>query len=184
MSSTVSFIIYAVAALIAAFLVVGLVHSLQTYFRLRGKRLIVCPENRQPAAVNLDAARSARKAFFGSPYFRLSDCTRWPERAGCGQECLKQIELAPEECLVKNFAARWYEGKKCAYCGKPIEQVDWMGHKPALMNQEKKTVFWDEIPPEKLPEVFDNYAPVCWDCHITETFRREHPEMVVDRPAH
>jgi hypothetical protein len=35
-----------------------------------------------------------------------------------------------------------------------------------------------------LPEVFLTYAPVCWDCHIAETLRREHPELIVDRPPH
>ena len=27
------------------------------------------------------------------------------------------------------------------------------------------------------------HLPVCWNCHIAESFRREHPELVVDRPA-
>jgi hypothetical protein len=26
--------------------------------------------------------------------------------------------------------------------------------------------------------------PVCWSCHMSETFRRAHPELVVERPAH
>jgi hypothetical protein len=25
-------------------------------------------------------------------------------------------------------------------------------------------------------------APVCWSCHIAESFRRTHPELIVDRP--
>jgi hypothetical protein len=184
MSFVGSLVLYSIAALVAAFLIVGVVHSWRSYFKLRGKRLVVCPETQKHAAVDLDAGGAARKAFFGAPYFRLSDCSRWPERAGCGQECLKQIELAPEECLVKNFAARWYLGKKCAYCGKVIHEVDWLGHKPALMNPEKKTIYWDQVPPEKLPDIFSLYAPVCWDCHVTETFRREHPDLVTDRPVH
>jgi hypothetical protein len=27
------------------------------------------------------------------PHLRLSECSRWPERQGCGQECLSQIEV-------------------------------------------------------------------------------------------
>jgi hypothetical protein len=184
MSFAVSLVLYSLAALVGAFIIVSSAHSLKTYFKLRGKRLVKCPENQKPAAVELDAEGAARQAFLGSPYFRLSDCSRWPEREGCGQDCLRQIELAPDECLVKNFAARWYEGKKCSYCGKIIHEVDWLGHKPALVNPDKQTVYWDNISAEKLPEVFSTYAPVCWDCHITETFRREHPELVVDRPSH
>jgi hypothetical protein len=26
--------------------------------------------------------------------------------------------------------------------------------------------------------------PVCWNCHIAQTFRRVHPELVVVRPPH
>jgi hypothetical protein len=42
-------------------------------------------------------------------------------------------------------------------------------------------VQWSEIPAEKLQEVMRTHQPVCWNCHIAETFRREHPELVVDR---
>jgi hypothetical protein len=43
-------------------------------------------------------------------------------------------------------------------------------------------VQWSEIPAEELPEVFETHLPVCWSCHIAETFRREYPKRVVDRP--
>ncbi|HET7841554.1 MAG TPA: hypothetical protein VFM21_08110 [Terriglobia bacterium] len=184
MSIPAPYIIYTLAALLVAFFVTRFAFSLKAYFEQRGKRLIVCPENRKHAAVELNAALAAEKAFFGSHHFRLRTCSRWPEKEDCGQECLKQIELAPDECLVKNFVARWYEGKKCVYCGKLIPAGDWLGHKPALMNRDKKTIYWDIVAPEMLPEVFGNCTPVCWDCHITESFRREHPELVVDRPPH
>jgi len=184
MSSSILFVLYSLAALVGTFVIVRLGYSLQSYFKLRGKRLVTCPETRRPAAVELDALKAARESFFTSPYLRLSDCSRWPEREGCGQECLRQIEVAPDECLVRNFVSRWYEGKKCAYCGRLIRELDWLGHKPALMSPEKRTVYWDSIPAEKLSEVFAEYQPVCWDCHITETFRHEHPEKVVDRPWH
>jgi hypothetical protein len=32
-----------------------------------------------------------------------------------------------------------------------------------------------------LLDVFSTHRPVCWNCHVTETFRRLHPELVVDR---
>ena len=157
--------------------------TLRSYFKLRGKRLITCPETKQPAAVELDASHLARQAAWSTPHLRLSECSRWPERQGCGQECLRQIEAAPEGCLVRTIVTHWYEGKKCAYCDRVIHEVEWLGHKPALMDPERKTVCWDHVPAEKLPEIFLTHAPVCWDCHIAETFRREHPELVTDRPA-
>ena len=161
-----------------------LFRSLRTYFKLRGKRLVTCPETQKAAAVDLDAVHLARDAAFGTPHFRLSECSRWPERQGCGQECLKQIEAAPEGCLVRRIVANWYAGKTCVICGKPVDVAEqWVGHVPALLNPEKETIYWDKIAPERLPEVFQTHSPVCWSCHVTETFRRVHPDLVVDRPA-
>jgi hypothetical protein len=42
----------------------------------------------------------------------------------------------------------------------------------------------NEIPAEELQEVLGTHWPVCWNCHTAQTFRRERPELVVDRPAH
>jgi hypothetical protein len=184
MSFAARLILYSLVVFGGMFVLVCLAYSLRAYFRFRGKRLVTCPETHRPAAVDLDARQAARESLFGSPHFRLQECSRWPERQGCGQECLSQIEKAPEGCLVRNIVTRWYEGKKCAVCGRLIHEVEWLGHKPALLNPQKKTVYWDSIAPEKLPEVFETFGPVCWDCHIAETFRREHPDLVVDRPSH
>jgi hypothetical protein len=30
--------------------------------------------------------------------------------------------------------------------------------------------------------VLQTHLPVCWDCYIAQTFRRDHPDMVVYRP--
>lgn len=57
-----------------------------------------------------------------------------------------------------------------------------MERKPALMSPERRTVEWHEVPAETLPEVLSTYRPVCWSCHIAESFRREHPELVIERP--
>ena len=173
--------IFALSALIIGYL---LFRGLHSYIQLRGKRLVNCPETQKPAAVELDALPLAREAVFRTPQLRLSECSRWPERQGCGQECLKQIEAAPEGCLVRRIVDNWYAaGKTCAICGKPVDVTEqWVGHVPALLNPEKKTVYWDKIAAERLPEVFQTYLPVCWSCHIAETFRREHPDLVVDRP--
>lgn len=172
-----------VILVIAGFGVILLVRGVRAYLRFRGKRLITCPENQKPAAVEVDALRAAGKATLSAPQLRLSECSRWPERAGCGEMCLKQIESSPEDCLVKRLVTKWYEGKNCSYCGKPIHEVEWMGHKPALATPDRKTVSWDSISPERLPEVFETHAPVCWTCHVDATLLREHPDVVTIRPA-
>jgi len=76
----------------------------------------------------------------------------WPERAGCGQECLSQIEASPGECLVRNILTKWYEGKVCAWCGQPFGEIDWAGRKPALLGADGVSIEWSEVPAERLQE--------------------------------
>ncbi|MGD0696410.1 MAG: hypothetical protein ABSB82_16435 [Terriglobia bacterium] len=155
----------------------------RSYFLYRGTRLVICPETRLPAAVVVDARMVAEETVLGVPHLQLRTCSRWPERQDCGQACLSQIEHAPQDCLLKNIVGKWYAEKKCAYCGKPFDNVeDIFHHKPALMGPGGKSLEWDAIRPETLPQVFSTCIPVCWSCHMVETFRREHPNVVMDNP--
>jgi hypothetical protein len=120
---------------------------------------------------------------------RLNSCTRWPGRADCDQDCVYQIANAPEDCAVRTMLAEFYEGRSCVLCSKPLAGPRWDEHKPALLRAyDRRTFECRELPPEALPVVLDAYLPVCWDCHIAESFRRDHPELVTDRdsktPAH
>ncbi len=151
------------------------------YLRFRGTRVVACPENEQPAAVEIDAVQAAFSSM-DQPHLSLKECSRWPEKENCGQECLRQIQMAPDDCLLKNMLIKWYAGKSCALCRKPVGEIVWHEHKPALMGPDHVTVEWFEFRPEMVKEVFATCLPVCWDCHIAATFRREHPELVVDRP--
>ncbi len=182
MGTTVLFYAVAMAAAVAVYLMVRIYEAARVYVKVRGKRLVTCPENLKCAAVGVDARRAAREAFWDEPRLRLRECSRWPERQDCGQACLKQIQSAPEECLVRNIVTRWYAAKACASCGRPIHEIDWLNQKPALLDREGKTVTWDQVAPEKLPDVFSTHSPVCWSCHIAQTFRREHADLVVERP--
>ncbi len=164
------------------FLALELRRALRTYLKFRGKRLVSCPETHQPAAVRVAAGKAALDATLGKEQLRLSECSRWPEKEACGQECLAQIQEAPKACLVRIIINRWYRGQNCAYCHKPFGEIHWHDHPPALLDSERKTVEWNEIPAEKLQEALKTHWPICWSCHITETFRREHPDLVVDRP--
>lgn len=151
------------------------------WLKYRGTRVIICPETRRPAAVEVDTRHAEWSSLAGQTDLRLKNCTRWPEKKDCGQECLLQIELAPEECLARNILTRWYDQKRCVYCARPFEYIDWAAHKPALMGPDRKTVEWSEIPPETIPDVLKTHLPVCWSCHVTETFRREHADLITDR---
>ena len=181
---TAIYLTVTLTALAAVYLLCRLTAGLYSYFRYRGKRIVTCPETKRPAAVELDAAYLAFGSVLGSRHFRLRGCSRWAERDRCGQPCLKQIEKAPLDCLVRTLVTSWYAKKSCVYCGKPIPPIDWLQHKPALIDPRGRTVQWNDVPAEKLPDVFTTFQPVCWNCHIAETFRREHPELVVDRSIH
>jgi hypothetical protein len=171
------------AAIVAAGAAVALWPLVRTYRRYRGTRVILCPESGEPAAVEVDATlAAATQASTGKPLLQLATCSRWPERQGCGQECLAQIEAAPEDCLARTMLARWYEGKRCVFCHHEIGAIHWMDHRPSLRNPQGATVDLADVRPEELPRVLSSHAPVCWNCHIAETFRRQHPELVVDDP--
>lgn len=53
-------------------------------------REVTCPETHQQVGVTMDARHAAASALRGATDFRLSDCTRWPARAKCAQECLPE----------------------------------------------------------------------------------------------
>jgi hypothetical protein len=100
------------------FLVIGIVFVLsfiplayaiaRAYRRFRGPRVVTCPETGTAVAVELNAGKAAFTGAFDEPELRLSSCSRWPERQDCGQECVKQIEEAPDGCLVREKLAAWY----------------------------------------------------------------------------
>jgi len=165
---------------VAALLLV-MVPIVRRYLRYRGTRLVTCPETTKAAAVETDAFQAAFSEG-ASRKLSLKECSRWPERENCGQECLRQIESAPEDCLVRNILVRWYEGKKCALCGKTLGAVDWLEHKPGVLCPDRKTALWTEFRAEMIPEITATHLPVCWDCHVASTFRRQFPDLVVDRP--
>jgi hypothetical protein len=172
------YVLILIVALAALYFVVPLIAG--TYLKYRGKRVITCPETKRPAAVEVDAAHAALTDF-SHPDLHLKACSRWPERQECGQECLLQVQLSPEDCLVRSILTSWYDGKHCVSCGKQFGEIHWSDHKPALLSPEGYTVEWREVAPEKVPDLLATHFPICWDCHITESFCRQHPEMIVDR---
>ena len=80
--------------------------------RETGDRVITCPETRSAAVVRLDARHAAWTDLEGEKNLRLEACSRWPERADCGQECLGQIECAPDGCLVRERLAGREQGEE------------------------------------------------------------------------
>jgi len=148
----------------------------------RGTRIVVCPESRDMVAVEVDAAHAALVTTHGRPDLRLESCTRWPERRACGQECLGQVESAPEACLLLNILGDWYRGQTCAFCGRAFAALRWHDHKPALLAPDGSIIEWSDFRPEQVIDVLAGHVAVCWDCKVSESFRQAHPELVTDRP--
>ena len=69
---------------------------LGAWWKYKGRRVVTCPENERPAGVTVDARHAAATGLAKPPQLRLESCSRWPEKAGCGQQCLSQIEASPK----------------------------------------------------------------------------------------
>jgi hypothetical protein len=150
--------------------------------RYRGTKLVTCPETGRPAIVEVDALHASLTSTVGLPDIRLQNCSRWPLKEQCVQECLTELDVAPGQCLVSGVLMRWYGGKKCCYCCKPFEELHWTDHRPALRSPEASLVSWNAVPVDNLSMVLETHLPVCWDCYIAQSFRRDHPDLVVYRP--
>src|SRR5215469_18497657 len=98
MTVSILSIVIAVLVIAVGLFVVRAVPSLRALFKWRGERVVTCPESKQPAAVNVAAGEAALGVFFSEPTLRLKECSRWPERKGCGQDCLQQIEANAQNC--------------------------------------------------------------------------------------
>ena len=128
---------------------------------LRRLRVVTCPETPTPAAVR--------------GKHRLTSCSRWPEREGCNQPCLKQIATSPEGCLLKSLVTAWYEGKSCVECGRAIEQ-------PAAIRLFDGTSHeWGDFAPQDLPNLFETAEALCWQCNNVNELQRIRPNLAIRR---
>jgi hypothetical protein len=154
----------------------------RNYRRFRGPRIVICPETITPEAVEVGAMHAAWTAAAGYRQFSLTTCSRWPEREGCPQQCLAQIENASDGCLVRARVERWYEGSACAFCRKPIGPIHWFDRRPGLVSPDREIRDWRDVAVEDLAESFAACRPVCFDCSVAETFRARFPDLVVEDP--
>ena len=151
--------------------------AVRTFFAMRGARIVECPETHQPAGVVVNALHAGWTTVRDSTELRLRSCSRWPEKSSCAQKCVRQIQAAPAECLVKSILTKWYEDKKCVFCKESLNPVDWSHHKPTLMRPDGTIAEWCEFRPEQIPSALQTHFPVCWNCCVEETFKSQHPEL-------
>jgi hypothetical protein len=168
--------------LIGSILAVYLGIALAAWVRLRGTRVVTCPETHRPAAVTLDTGHVAFTAVQDEADLRLATCTRWPERQGCDQVCVRQIAETDGETRPSTMIAHFFEARHCAICRHPIHPMNTAAVVPGFVDRGMREVIaWDEVPPEQLPDMFTTHRPVCADCTLAESFRRRFPDRVVDR---
>ena len=172
-----AFLVITVAYLIHRVWVGG--HDFRKYF---GKMLVTCPETHETVAVKVASGRAAVASMIGKEHIELSNCTRWPEKADCDQACLNELKDDPKNHQVWTIASKWYVGKECFFCRRPISELSHLDHSPGLVDTGGKIIEWDEIPAEKLPQTLASAKPVCWNCNVVEAFRQGHPELIVERP--
>src|SRR6185503_4290705 len=91
--------------------------------KYRGSRIVTCPETKKPAIVEVDSLHASLTSTLSLPDIRLEQCSRWPIKEQCGQECLIDLDIEPEKCLVSGVLMRWYRDKKCVYCGKVLSEL-------------------------------------------------------------
>ena len=178
---------FAITLLIVAIIAIAtgyfaIPYLVRAYNRYKGPRVVTCPETNAKVDVQIDARHAALTSVIGTPEIRLNQCSRWPIRQDCGQECIAKLEGIEPECLVKGVLTKWYRGKSCVYCGKHFTEVLWSDHKPALQTADGTLLDWSHVQLSDLDKTLESSLPVCWDCYIAQSFKREHPDLVVYRP--
>lgn len=152
------------------------------WLTFRRQFVVTCPEDRHQAGVIVDAVHAAVTAWRGRPSLRLSGCSRWPERGGCEQMCLAEIRRAPQNCLVRDILAKWYDEKYCVRCGRPVGEAYWGAEKPALLTHGVVEQC-DQIPGPQLLATLGTAQPVCFDCYAEERMKQNFARAVPVIPA-
>ncbi len=131
-------------------------------------RLIVCPEARMPARVELDA-RHPVMDFLQGKGTRLRSCSSWPQLAGCEEECLAQIE---PQTKIDDILARWHDGKNCAICSMRLVRADWQRGRAAALDDKGNFIPLREMDWTQFPMALEHYQPLCRACHEAQLRQR------------
>lgn len=175
-----TFALAALATAILAWTIWAGIAAVRARRRLAGVRLVTCPESGTVAAVSFDRDHAALTAFATRhAEVRLDACSRWTGLAGCDEACLPEAEA--QSGSMSDLIARWTGQRRCALCGGRLVEAGALGHHVALRSPDGATTEWPDLSLAALPEALLTSKAVCWNCHIAESFRRSHPELVTDR---
>ncbi|HEY2990498.1 MAG TPA: hypothetical protein VGL11_22470 [Candidatus Binatia bacterium] len=84
-------VIAVVAMLVLGALFVLIPVACDTYRRFSRRLILNCPETNLMARICIDARHAACSSLFGPARLKVSDCTRWPMRKDCAQDCLSRL---------------------------------------------------------------------------------------------
>jgi hypothetical protein len=176
-----TYVIAALVVLIGVWGIARLVHVIRIVLALRGPRVVACPETGQPTGVTVDLRYAVRTGLRQhTPCVRVRACSRRTERGRCSESCVSQA--ADSASTPRAIVTGGVTGQPCAYCRRAIAHVAFLDHYAAFLQPDGSTIEWPQVPPERLRDTIAARPPVCWDCHVAETFRRKYPELVTDRP--
>src|SRR3954470_11318551 len=176
---------YLVPLVLAGVLTVYLWIAVRTWTRVRGARVVVCPDTRRPAAVRVDIGHAIATAIWEKPDVRLTACSRWPDGRECDQPCASQIERTSSATQPKAMAARFFAGRRCAICQRSIDPLSVVTLQPGFMDPDTRQVqAWNEVAPQALPATIAASRALCSNCTLAESFRQRIPDRVVDRRPH
>ena len=175
MFATFPIILFLIGAILLVALPVGI--SLQSYFRNRGRRTVMCPDNHEPVTVEVDSKYAFTTALRGKEHTRLHSCSRWPEKGECDQDCLAQVDPTPEN--LERLLQKWYQGKTCIICARALTPGDWRRSRLALLNEKQKLFELHHMHLDELPSALDKMAPLCWNCLQEERARQATPPKLL-----
>ena len=128
-----------------------------------------------PVILLLAAAAIVGGTFFSLRYFR--EASRPPVDVKPDRP-----KRNPHDAATIAQLKQFFGGKQCAACGRTIPPVHAGELHPGLMNADThEAVPWEDIPAANLPATLARHLTLCSSCVTAETFRRQYPDLVVDR---
>ncbi len=168
---------------LGAAILVGLplASTLQTYFKNRGRRQVVCPDDQQRAEVEVDPKFALQAAMQGKELAWVQTCTHWPQNGECGQECLAQVEATPDH--LDRLFAKWFEGKPCSLCSRALTPSDWRHGRLGFLDEQSKLAGMRQIDVTELGAIEAPTRPLCWACHQQEKQQQAAPVRIAGAQA-
>jgi hypothetical protein len=127
-----------------------------------------------PVVVILAAAAIVGGTYFSLRWFR--EATRPPV------DIEPRPKRNPHDAATTAELKHFFGGKTCAACSRPIPPVHAGELHPGLLNATThEAIVWEDIPAANLSATLESHVTICSSCLTAETFRRQYPELVVDR---